>query len=108
MTSAAQLPSDTAALISHYEKIRGEALRRPGRSGRGNGLALFLRRGMAGWIAACAPLVRALEAPPSKPAEEGRLPLDLRSEVATVLTEMALTVVHNRGVSTCSPMPIRR
>ena len=100
MTADTQLTADSAALLSSYEQIRGEALRRAGGSSRGSGLALFVRRGMAAWLTACAPLVRPLEVPRRKPTE-GRVPPDLRTEVAMILAEMALTAVHAQGALTC-------
>jgi hypothetical protein len=87
------------ALLSGYEEIRSQALR-SGSSGRGHGLALFVRRGMAAWLTACAPLTRPTEAPRGMPADS-RVPPDLRNEVATVLAEMALTAIHTQGGSTC-------
>lgn len=101
MTAEAQPTGDSDALLSGYEEIRSEALRRAGCSGRGSGLAIFVRRGMAAWLTMCAPLARPLEAPHRKPTEEDRVPSDLRSEVAMVLAEMALTAAHAQGASTC-------
>lgn len=99
MTANTQPPGDSGALLSGYEEIRSEALRRAGC--RGSGLALFVRRGMAAWLTACAPLARPLEAPRRKLTEEDRVPPDLRTEVAMVLAEMALTAAHAQGASTC-------
>ena len=100
--AAAKAPpsGDSGALLSGYEEIRSQALR-SGCSGRGHGLALFVRRGMAAWLTACAPLTRPPEALREKPAESDRVPPDLRNEVATVLAEMALTAIHTQGASTC-------
>ena len=101
MTADTQPPGDSSALLSGYEVIRSEALRRAGCSGRGSGLALFIRRGMAAWLTTCAPLARPLEAPHRKSTEEDRVPPDLRTEVALVLAEMALTAAYAQGASTC-------
>jgi hypothetical protein len=101
VTADTQPAGDPGALLSGYEEIRSEALRRAGCSGRGSGLALFVRRGMAAWLTACVPLVRPREASHWKPTEDDRVPPDLRTEVAMVLAEMALTAVHAQGVSAC-------
>jgi hypothetical protein len=103
VTGDAHATGDPVALLSGYEDLRSVALLRAGRSGRGSGLALFLQRGMAAWITACAPLTHPLEASHRKPTEEDRVPADLRTEVAMVLAEMALTAAHaqGQGHSTC-------
>lgn len=100
MTADTQPTGDSAALLSSYEEIRGEALRSAGTSRHGSGFVLFVRRGMSAWLAACAPLARPLEAH-HKPTDEDRVPADLRTEVAMLLAEMALTAAHAQGVSTC-------
>lgn len=92
---------DSGALLSGYEDLRGEALVEAGGSRRGIGLALFIRRGMAAWIAACAPVARPAQPTPRKPTEEGRLPQDLRAEVAMILAEMAFTAAYAEGASIC-------
>jgi hypothetical protein len=58
--------------------------------GRGHGLALLLREGMAAWIRAwsCTPGPAPLVARPTR-AEPG-LPAGVRSEVVSVLAGMAL------------------
>lgn len=103
MTGDAQATGDAVALLSGYEELRSVALRRAGSSGRGSGLALFLQRGMAAWITACAPLTRPLEAVRRTRTYEDRVPTDLREEVAMVLAEMALTAAHaqGQGASAC-------
>jgi hypothetical protein len=100
MIGDTQLTGDSGVMLSGYEEIRSQALR-AGCSGRGCGLALFVRRGMAAWLTACAPLAHTIEAPHRKPAEMDRVPPDLRTEVAMVLAEMALTAAHTQGASTC-------
>lgn len=99
MSGDPQPAGNSNALQSSYEEIRSEALRHAG--GHGSGLALFVRRGMAAWLTACAPLVRPLEAPRRKPLAENRVPTDVRTEVAMVLAEMALTATHAQGASRC-------
>lgn len=100
-TSDASPVTDSSALVSSYEELRGEALRRPGGPGRGSGLALFIRRGMAAWLTACAPVARSLEALSRVPVAQDRVPPDLRTEVAMVLAEMALSAAHYPGGVTC-------
>jgi len=102
MTSAAgdaKPAQDAGALLSDYEKLRGEALRLVGGPGRGSGLVLFIRRGMAAWLTACASVTPALEA--RKPIADDRVPPELCTEVAIVLAEMALMAAHTQGAATC-------
>lgn len=93
----ARSPRDSGALLSGYEDLRSEALRPTAGSRRGIGFVLLVRRGMGAWISACIPLARPAEPAPRKPAAELRVPPDLRAEVATILAEMAFTVIHAQG-----------
>lgn len=95
MADDSQPAQASGALLASYEEIRCEALRLAGRSHCGHGLALFIRRGMAAWLTACAPLVRMREVLDTT-AEE-RVPSDLRGEVAIVLAEMALSAADPRS-----------
>ena len=88
------------ALAPGYEELRRAALGGAAGSGRGRGLALFLRSGMAAWMETCAALVPSREAPP-RAADPPVVPLDLRLEVATLLAEMALTVHTHGGRPAC-------
>jgi hypothetical protein len=96
-----QTTGESTTLLSGYEELRSQALRHRGCVGRGNGLALVVRRGLAAWLTACAPVTRTLEVPQPKTAVEDRLPVDLRTEVAMVLAEMALTAAHIEGAPPC-------
>jgi len=89
------------ALAAGYEELRRAALGSSAAGdGRGIGLALFLRRGMAAWMETCAALVRPHGATTARAAVPPVVPLDLRLEVATLLAEMALAVhVHERRPS---------
>lgn len=89
---------DSGAVLSGYEEIRSEALRRS--CGRGCGLALFVRRGMAAWLAACAPALPA-EGPRLKPIDVDHVPPDLRAEVAMILAEMAMTAAPTHQGASC-------
>jgi hypothetical protein len=90
------------ALAAGYEELRGAALGAgaPG-SGRGIGLALFLRSGMAAWMESCAALVPPPGAASALAATPPLVPLDLRLEVATLLAEMALAVHAHGGRPSC-------
>ncbi len=91
---------DSGVVLSGYEEIRSEALRRSGSCGRGGGLALFVRRGMAAWLAACAPALPA-EGPRLKPIDVDHVPPDLRAEVAMILAEMAMTAAPTHQGASC-------
>jgi len=71
-----------------YEELRNGTPAVPNASQRG--LALFLRHGLAGWMAAW----RTLVGPPPGPAPSSvavpAVPSDLRSELASVLAGIAL------------------
>jgi len=102
MTDGSPSAGDPAVLVSSYEELRDRARRHVGGSGAGTGLAVFARRGMAAWLAACAPLSRSLANKVHRePASQNAVPADLRTEVAMVLAEMALTVVFPQGASRC-------
>src|SRR5206468_11167884 len=79
------------ALAAGYEELRRAALGGAAGSGRGLGLALFLRSGMAAWMETCAALVPSHDAP-ARGTSPPIVPLDLRLEVATLLAGMALGV----------------
>ena len=86
---------DKDTLSGLYEQLRQEALRTSaGHYRRSQGLALFIGKGMAAWIKAwtncpSSPL-------PVRRGENRRwqrsLPVDLPTEVAILLTNMALNV----------------
>jgi hypothetical protein len=99
MTSDTEPVANSSVLLSGYEELRDEALRRAGGPGRGSGLALFIRRGMAAWLAAYAPLARSIESHNRLPVAQDRVPPNLRTEVTMVLAEMALAAAG--GVATC-------
>jgi len=100
VTSRPDPVGDVGALVSNYEELRRFAINRGDGAGRGVGLTLFIRSGMAAWMSACAPLAPRPDAsPPSQTAEQARVPADLRVEVAMVLAEMAFSA-HVQGVAT--------
>jgi len=87
--------------LEQYEALRREATESGPVRPRGHGLALFLTRGMPGWLAALtalapAPRSRTLTAPPP----EGRptvLP-SARAELTTVLAGMVLACTRETEV----------
>jgi hypothetical protein len=76
-------------LIARYEELRRQAL---GRSGaQGQGLALFMRRGMFAWMQAWSQCVAPPSAPPAQPPEDQEIcPVELHREVAMLLASMVL------------------
>jgi hypothetical protein len=99
VTSRPEPISDVGALVSSYEELRRFAINRGDGTGRGVGLTLFIRSGMAAWMSACAPLAPRPDASPRHQyAEQARVPADLRVEVAMVLAQMALSA-HAQGVA---------
>ena len=85
-------PGDPRTLLHHYETLRREALATRPLGPRGHGLALFLTRGMAAWLAAVTALASPVT-PPTTPAE-ARPPRTMlppeRSELTTLLAGMVL------------------
>jgi hypothetical protein len=84
---------DTQYVVEQYEALRREVLEVAPFGPRGQGLALFLVRGLSAWLAALSAVV------PSRPApalDEGpleqppRLPASARVELTTVLAGMVL------------------
>lgn len=90
--------TDAKALVAGYEDLRRDALGVRGPR-RGIGFSLFLRSGMAAWMAACAAMPRPPESAVRKPAVAQLMPQDFRVEVATLLAEMALSA-HAQGAMT--------
>jgi len=71
---------DAATLAHHYEALRQEAIEQ----GHGQGLALFLARGMVAWmdaLSACTPLPERASGDVSRP---------LSSELTMLLADMVL------------------
>jgi hypothetical protein len=75
-------------LIARYEALRRQAL---GRSGaQGQGLALFMRRGMGAWMQAWSHCVAPPRAAARPPDDQEICPVELHREVAMLLASMAL------------------
>jgi hypothetical protein len=89
--------SDTSAtrqdLAAHYEQLRCDAMGRPTFRSQGLGLALFLRRGMTAWMQAWSECAGNLEpATHSQPKADATIPMDLRSQITTLLVGMILSL----------------
>lgn len=75
-----------------YEALRAQACGVGAPSTRARGLALFLRSGLAAWMAAWRHLVATSSSPPpGHPRERLATAFRLGPELAVVLTEMALS-----------------
>ena len=78
-------------LISRYEELRQQALGRPSGFARGQGLALLMRSGIAGWMQSWAPCLVKVPAPPKERLDEDEsFPLAMHREVTMILTAMVL------------------
>jgi hypothetical protein len=83
--------ADPQALVEQYEALRCEALEVAPFGPRGQGLALFLARGMPAWLtalAALAPSPRPRDDAPAAPRPQFLAPL--RADLTTVLAGMVL------------------
>lgn len=93
LTTASSLNKDN--LNTLYEELRQEALGTSVKCfTRSQGLALLIRKGMAAWVEAWR---NCTSSPLSVKREEGNhlernLPVDLHTEVAILMTNMALNV----------------
>lgn len=82
-------------LIARYEELRQQVLGRPSGIPRGQGLALLLRSGIAGWMQAWAPYVMEVPAPPQEELGESEsFPLAMQREVTMILAAMVLNGCH--------------
>jgi hypothetical protein len=83
--------------VDQYEALRKQALGTHSASQRGQGLALFLARGMPGWLAALAVLAPSAERS-CRPSESGslggriNLPSSIQSDFTSVLADMVLAL----------------
>jgi hypothetical protein len=89
--------SDPSYMADQYEALRKQALSANSASRRGHGLALFLARGMPGWLAALAILAPSAEWPcnPKENLSLGRwvkLPSSIQSDFTSVLADMVLAL----------------
>jgi hypothetical protein len=84
-------------MADQYEALRKQALITNSASHRGHGLALFLARGMPGWLAALAVLAPSGESPchPNESRSLGcrvNLPSSMQSDFTSVLADMVLAL----------------
>ncbi len=77
-------------LIARYEELRQQALGRPSGIPRGQGLALLLRNGIAGWMQAWAPCAVVAMPPKERLGEDASFPLAMQREVTMILAAMIL------------------
>jgi hypothetical protein len=76
-------------LTEQYEQLRCEATNHSEHGREGLGLALFLRRGMTAWMQAWSQYTVTAKAHP-QPAMPATVPIDLRTQVATLLAGIIL------------------
>jgi hypothetical protein len=87
-------PVGNADMVTRYEELRRQALTPKSWGGGTQGLALFLRQGMKGWMDAwsrCHIVEPAKALIDSRSAEEV-VPRNLHAEVVTILAAMALSI----------------
>lgn len=94
---------DPCYALDQYETLRREVTQPAPGGPRGHGLALFLTRGMSGWLAALTALApgskpsRALTDPPPPEGRPTVLPSS-RAELTTVLAGMVLACTRETEV----------
>jgi hypothetical protein len=98
---------DAPTVLEQYEALRREATVMTPGGPRGHGLALFLTRGLPGWLAALTALTPPRRPPPPAPAEAPRpwgptLVPAARTELTTVLAGMVLACAAEREGPECS------
>jgi hypothetical protein len=90
----ASMPASNADVVDRYEELRGQVLSPEGRGSGSQGLTLFLRQGMKGWMdvwSRCR-IAGPTKVPVKSSPVEGTLPWDLRAEVVAILAGMALSI----------------
>jgi hypothetical protein len=98
---------DPPTAFEQYEALRREATATPPGGPRGHGLALFLSRGLPGWLAALAALTPGPRSPRPGPAADapslrGTLGIAARTELTTVLASMVVACADAREGQACS------
>jgi len=97
--------ADPPTVLAAYEVLRREATELPPGGPRGHGLALFLTRGLPGWLAALTALRPVPRRPPT-PAEASpdpgpALKPSARTELTAVLAGMVLACTAPREDPRC-------
>lgn len=98
---------DPHIVLEQYEALRREATETTPCGPRGHGLALFLTRGLPGWLAALTALTPTRRPPPPATAAAPRHPgptlgPSARTELTTVLAGMVLACAAEREGQGCS------
>jgi hypothetical protein len=88
--------AETLDPVEQYEALRREALEIAPFAPRGQGLALFLTRGLSHWLTALAALAPSRPARPldDQPPGPARLLPAARAELTTLLAGMVLACTH--------------
>jgi hypothetical protein len=91
---------DPAPLTEHYEALRSQVLSGSAAVATPLGLAVLLRRGLAGWLAVCIELMPAA-ASHARPRPASRsaaiLPVGVHGDAVRVLASMALAACQTGG-----------
>jgi hypothetical protein len=93
------VPAAPARLTAQYEQLRAQAVAGSAAVAAPLGLAVFLRRGLAAWLAlgpAFIPSPRT-ERPIAVADPSVALPIDLHAQAVRVLASMALAVSQKEG-----------
>lgn len=78
-------------LIARYEELRQQALGQPGGIPRGQGLALLMHSGIAGWMQAWAQCAVEVATPAKeRRGEDASFPIEMHREVTMILAAMVL------------------
>jgi hypothetical protein len=78
-------------LIAGYEKLRQQVLGQPSGIAHGQGLALLMRSGIAGWMQSWAPCVVEVVAPlKERLGNDAIFPFEMHREVTMILAAMVL------------------
>jgi hypothetical protein len=86
-------PERNDALVSYYEQLRGDALASSVGHPSATGLALFNRQGMAAWMRAWSQCTQEADSQEiSQPPIREPLPLELRTQIATLLAGIIMAV----------------
>jgi len=90
---------DPSRLTAQYEELRAQAVAGSAALATPLGLAVFLRRGLAAWLAVCIEIL-GQSAPPERPVARSPravLPAGLHAEAVRVLASMALAACQRGG-----------
>jgi hypothetical protein len=98
---SAPTTTDPSRLTAQYEELRAQAVSGSAALATPLGLAVFLRRGLAAWLAVCIEMLGRSAPPPDRPLAAGGpravLPTGLHAEAVRVLASMALAGCQKGG-----------